>query len=282
MVRLKNIIIAGAENKTIALDLFFEEHSTALPVVIYAHGFNGFKDWGNFDLIAEQFASAGFALLKFNFSHNGTTAAEPESFTDLEAFGNNNYSKQLTDLALVTDWICNPANKYQQVINANEIYLAGHSMGGGASILHAAQDSRIKKLITWASVSECKTPWGTWPQEKLQEWKTSGVQYYTNSRTKQELPMYYQLYEDYTTHTDKLNIKKAAENLAIPVLICHGTLDTAVPLQKAYDLKSWFASAELFLVESDHVFGRSHPWAADNLPQPMQAVVDKSIEFLKP
>ena len=281
MMRVKNIIIPGSNNMAITLDLFYKKVSTALPVVIYAHGFNGFKDWGNFDLIADQFAAAGFLLLKFNFSHNGTTPDQPYDFTNLEAFANNNYSRQLTDLAIITDWICSASNIYRDVMSADEIYLMGHSMGAGISILHAAHDSRIKKLITWASITECKTPWGTWPQDKLEEWKRSGVQYYTNSRTKQELPMYYQLYEDYTNNTDKLNIQEAAKNLSIPVLICHGSADTAVPVQKAYDLKSWFPLAQLFIVESDHVFGRSHPWTEDNLPGPMQAVVDKSISFLK-
>jgi uncharacterized protein len=277
---IKNILLTGAFNKPIALDLFFKEDGVQKPVVIYAHGFNGFKDWGNFDLVAQQFAAAGFVFLKFNFSHNGTTTTHPEDFADLDAFGNNNYSKQLTDISLVTDWLCNTGNAYQAAIDRNQIYLIGHSMGGGICILHAANDNRIKKIITWASISECKTPWGNWPTNKMKEWKTSGVQYYTNSRTQQQLPLYYQLYEDYIQNTDGLDIEKAIKNLSIPILLCQGTLDTAVPLQKALDLKSWQPSAQLFTVESDHVFGRTHPWKYDHLPSAMQEVVEKSIQFL--
>jgi len=280
MHAIKNLIVAGANNKPITLDLFFEESQGHRPVVIYAHGFNGFKDWGNFDLIAKQFAAAGFVMLKFNFSHNGTSPGQPEVFTDLEAFGNNNYSKQLKDLELVTNWVSDPQNNYHAAINPQHIYLMGHSMGGGIAILHAAKDSRIKKLITWASVSKCKTPWGSWTKEKMQEWKTNAVQYYTNGRTKQELPMYYQLYEDYVQNAESLDIEKAIKSLTIPVLICHGTLDTAVDVQKAYDLKSWLPAAQLFTVATDHVFGRSHPWTSMDLPAPMQEVVDKSIAFL--
>ena len=92
----------------IALDIFFENDQEQRPVVIYVHGFNGFKDWGNFDLIAKKIAAAGYVLVKFNFSHNGTTPEQPEEFADLEAFGNNNYSKQLEDLRLVIDWVCDP------------------------------------------------------------------------------------------------------------------------------------------------------------------------------
>jgi uncharacterized protein len=281
LVSIKNILIPGADNKPIAMDLFFKEDATNLPVVIYAHGFNGFKDWGNFDLIAQQFAAAGFVLLKFNFSHNGTTPAQPQDFTDLEAFGNNNYSKQLKDLEMVTNWVCNPSNIYRDKTDVKAIYLVGHSMGGGISILHAAKDKRIKKLITWASISQCKTPWGSWSPDKITEWKKNGVQYYTNSRTGQQLPLYYQLYEDYDKHAAQLNIQAAATSVQIPVLICHGTKDVAVPVEEASNLKSWFQNAQLYIVESDHVFGRSHPWMQTVLPAPMQAVLEKSIAFLK-
>ena len=281
MPSVKNIIIPGANKLPVAIDIFFENEQEQKPVVIYAHGFNGFKDWGNFDLIAEKFSAAGYVLVKFNFSHNGTTPETPEEFTNLEAFGNNNYTKQLTDLQLVIDWVCDPANSYHSVINSNKIYLMGHSMGGGIAILYAAADKRIKKLITWAAISECKTPWGTWPAEKMQQWKETGVAHYHNSRTHQQMPMYYQLYEDYLQNMERLDIQKAIGQLDIPILICHGTTDLAVPVENAYTLKTRQPSAQLFINESDHVFGRKHPWTDNELPASMKEVVEACLQFLK-
>jgi dienelactone hydrolase len=281
MHSIKNILLTGSGNKPISLDLFFKNKNKASPVVIYAHGFNGFKDWGNFDMLANKFAEEGFVLLKFNFSHNGTSPEHPDEFTDLEAFGNNNYSRQLEDLGLIIDWVCDPLNIHHSAIDSNQIYLIGHSMGGGICTLQAAADKRIKRLITWAGISECTTPWGNWPPEKMKEWKESGVQYYTNSRTKQQLPIYYQLYEDYHQNQDRLSIQKAIKSLTIPILICHGKLDKAVPVEKAFELQQWQPSAKLFLVESDHVFGRSHPWTSNELPQAMKEVLEASLQFLK-
>ncbi len=281
MQRIKNIQIAGAHQRPILLDIFFEETHDRRPVVLYAHGFNGFKDWGNFDLIAEQFAAAGFVFVKLNFSHNGTTVQAPEDFVDTEAFGNNNYTIQLKDLQCVTDWLCQADNPHSDVIDANNISLIGHSMGGGISILFTAEDNRIKNLITWASISECKTPWGNWPLEKMEVWKQTGVQYYTNSRTKQDLPLYYQLHKDFLNNEQRLNIEAAMKQISVPVLICHGTADKAVPVQNAYNLQNWKPSATLFTLDTDHVFGRHHPYTDSHLPTAMQSVVDESISFLK-
>ncbi|MBC7865972.1 MAG: alpha/beta hydrolase [Gloeobacteraceae cyanobacterium ES-bin-316] len=277
---IKNILLDGADGMPLLLDLFFEDANGSKPVVIYAHGFNGFKDWGNCDLVAEQFANAGFVFLKFNFSHNGTAPENPEEFSDLEAFGNNNYSIELRDLEQITNWVCDELNPYSAAMNIREVYLTGHSMGGGISILYAAKDLRIKKLITWAAINECKTPWGNWPEHKIKEWKDTGVAYYINTRTKQELPLYYQLHEDYIKNSERLDIKKAIQNLSIPILICHGSLDTSVPVQKAIELKSWQPFAEIFIIETDHGFGRSHPWTKEVVPAAMQSIIDVSILFL--
>src|SRR6187402_3181476 len=89
----KNLLLPRQLGRPILTDIFFEEGGGPKPVLIYAHGFNGFKDWGNFDLLAQQFAAAGFVLIKFNFSHNGTTPEAPEDFVDLESYAENNYSR---------------------------------------------------------------------------------------------------------------------------------------------------------------------------------------------
>lgn len=277
---MKNeITVPGSKHKPIALDITFNEASGKCPVIIYAHGFNGFKDWGNFDLIAKQFVEAGFTFVKFNFSHNGTTPEHPRDFADLEAFGENNYTKELFDLRRVIDWISDPANEYSSRIDVTRIGLIGHSMGGGISIIQTAEDNRIKALVTWASISQCKTPWGNWPADKMKAWKESGVQYYTNGRTKQEMPLHYQLFEDYEQNTARLNILQAAENIQVPFLICHGTEDAGVPVQSAKDLHAAHPGAALFILPGDHVFGRKHPWAGTDLPDAMQQVVDENIAF---
>ncbi len=273
------MVIGGAKNKPLVLDIYYN-NLVPQPAIIYMHGFNGFKDWGNFDLIAEQFAESNFTFIKFNGSHNGTTTGQPEVFADPEAYGQNNYTIELTDLQNVIDWTIDDNNPHSAAIDKEKIFLIGHSRGGGIALIKALEEPAIRAIITWASVAECKTPWGSWSDERIALWEKTGVEYYINSRTREKLPIYYQLYQDYQNNKDRLDLKNKLHQLKIPLLICHGSLDEVVPVEKAYQLHSRAQKAELFILESDHVFGRKHPWTENKLPRPMQEVVSRSILFL--
>ncbi len=276
----KDIIIIGSNHRPMGTDVVYNKNGKKKPVIIYIHGFNGFKDWGNFDLIATQFAEAGYFFIKSNLSHNGTSLSHPNDFVDLEAYGHNNYSTELADTYSIIQWVLNNDNHYASELNSEKIILFGHSRGGGISILAANQHKSVKALITWASIAECKTPWANWPEEKMKDWKEKGVQYYSNKRTNQEMPLYYQLYEDYINHLHEFDIKSAIANLQIPILLCHGTQDEAVPYEKALHLKAYQPSAKLITLHSDHVFGRKHPWTETYLPTATQDAISESIIFL--
>ncbi|MBA2745995.1 MAG: alpha/beta hydrolase, partial [Flavisolibacter sp.] len=61
----------------------------------------------------------------------------------------------------------------------------------------------------------------------------------------------------------------------------HGTKDEAVTVDAAYAIHKHAANSELFILETDHVFNRKHPWMEDHLPEAMEQVVQRSIAFLK-
>ena len=95
MIKLQNIQIKGKHGLPILLDLNYIQTNTEKPLVVFCHGYKGFKDWGPWNLVAKNFADAGFVFAKFNFSHNGGTVEQPIDFPDLEAFGQNNFIKEL-------------------------------------------------------------------------------------------------------------------------------------------------------------------------------------------
>ena len=119
---IKNFIVDGKHKKPIVTDVFFEETNQPKPVVIFCHGYKGFKDWGAWNTMAEAFAKAGFFFIKFNFSHNGGTVNQPIDFPDLEAFGNNNYTIELDDLESIIDW-ASSNTEYKNEIDLENISL---------------------------------------------------------------------------------------------------------------------------------------------------------------
>lgn len=276
MKEIKNIQINGSKNKLILLDYFYKEDGTAKPIVIFSHGFKGFKDWGHFNLVAQQFAEAGFVFIKFNFSHNGTTPIDPEKFSDLEAFGNNNYIIELDDLKKVIDWSLSAA-QLKNESDGSKLYLLGHSRGGGITILKAGEDERVKKIVTWASVSEMNRN----KQLTLETWKKDGVVYAKNARTKQNMPLYYQFYETIIANKERLNINHAVKRLRIPFFIVHGTADKAVKYHDAEELLRSAKHGKLLMIDNgDHTFGVTHPFI-EPMPEMATEVIKKTIEFFK-
>jgi uncharacterized protein len=272
---MKNILIEGSAGKPIVLDVFLADNPQA-PLVIFSHGFKGFKDWGAFNIVAQSFAQEGISFLKFNFSYNGTTPSDLLNFLDLEAFGNNNFSIEMDDLGLVIDWA---EQNLLDKVDTKQIALLGHSRGGGISILKAREDDRVKKVVSWASVSNFEN---RLPKEKDHIWKERGVAYVYNGRTNQQMPMYYQFREDFYQSQDRLDIPAAASSLSTPLLIVHGTADPTVALSEAHQLKNYVLNSELYLVEgADHVFNVKHPLEEIVLSKELQLVVDKTISFLK-
>ena len=195
----------------------------------------------------------------------------PIDFPDLESFGKNNYIKELDDLKDVINW-SQEYFKKNPLINEENLCLLGHSRGGGICILKAAQDQRIKKLITLASVCEFDTR--TTAISDLNLWRKKGVAFVLNARTKQQMPHYYQFYENFIAHKDTLNIKKATKILNIPVLIIHGDNDTSVNMQEAKKLHKWYPRSTLKIIEgANHVFNTKHPWIDSTIPSIFSSVI---------
>lgn len=273
----KNIRIEGSKSKPVLLDIYYNESHSPKPLVIFVHGFKGFKDWGHFDLLAKTFAQQGFVFLKFNFSYNGTTPDNPTAFEDLEAFGNNNYVIELDDLALVMNWALTEESLAGE-LEKEALYLLGYSRGGGISILKAAEDPRVKKLVTWASVSDFLN---RHKKVTIDTWHEKGVVFTYNARTKQQMPLYLQFYETLQENKARLNVLQAAKKLNIPFLIVHGTNDEAVALKDGEDLHRACRHSELLVVgEAGHTFGVSHPFNDLLFPAHAQFVIEKTISFL--
>lgn len=272
--------IRGSDNKPIDIDVRTPVKSAdKIPFIIFSHGFKGFKDWGTFNMIADWFAEKGLGFVKFNFSHNGVTPESPLDFVDLDAFAKNTFSKEMDDLGSVMDFVLSEPFLKENNFDPDQLYLIGHSRGGGISILKTAEDKRVRKLVTWGAVNDFGK---YWTPDVVKKWEKAGQMEVLNSRTGLQMPLNYSLYEDYQKHLDRLYIQAAVIKINVPFLIIHGRNDETVGVSAAYEMNDWNKDCtEIYIVEeANHVFGAKHPWDSGHLPKLTEEVLHKTLKFL--
>lgn len=258
MIQKGQFTIKGSNEKTIFGDATYDDKNTNIGTIIFVHGFKGFKDWGAHNLIADWFAKNGYRYVKFNLSYSGVNAENLNDVTDMEAFADNTISKELFDVDRIVDYV---SNTYP----SSPIYLIGHSRGGGLSIIKAANDSRINKLITWSSIADFSS---LWKKEQEAEWIKTGKIYVENARTKEKMPLNSTLLEDFNKHKEEFSILNAAKRIDIPWLILHGDDDVNVSFSVAQQLAQKQLNAKIQKIEgANHVYGASHPYTSASLPE---------------
>lgn len=241
------------------------------PTVVICHGFKGFMQWGFFPHVATLLAERGFAAVRFNFSGAGMRPGD-EEVTDLAAFRDNTYSRELEDLLAVLDAL---AEDPEEVVGSDELDLGrlglfGHSRGGAAALLAAAHHEwaeRVGALVTWAAIATVDR----FDEEQKGDWHRQGTATVVNSRTGQELPLGLGLLEDVETNRLKLDLEAAAGRREAPWLIVHGGADESVPVHEAQRLEVAASDPhELKLIDgTGHTFGAKHPFAG-----PTPALID--------
>ena len=275
-IQKHELSIEGFNKRLITLDISIPVSKTALPLIVFCHGFKGFKDWGHFNWVAESAAQQGLAFLKFNFSHNGINPENLTELSNLEAFAENNYSIELHDLGAVINYAVENSPVFN--INPKEIYLVGHSRGGGIALLKAAEDKKVKKLALWASLSEFDS---FFRPATIEEWQKNGVVYAENKRTGQQLPLNKQFYDDYLKNKATLDVRKSAKMLEIPLLIIHGDQDESVDIAHAEFLYNLVQHSIFIKVEGgNHTFGAKHPFNPDTDASDMlDELLENTFEF---
>lgn len=277
IVKVDRFLLTSPGNLEISVSCFRSiEDQLNSPLIIFAHGFKGFKDWGGFPYMMNKFAEAGFVAVSFDFSHNGTAADTPMDFTKLDLFANNSHSIELEDLGTVIDHFYSNADKYK--IDKSRIALIGHSRGGAAVILKSASDKRVKALVTLASVADVNR----YTEKQREQWRKKGYIEIPNTRTNQMMRMNVSFLNDIENNTEKLDIKKAVSKLKIPYLIIHGKEDLAV---KVTDAEALYSIAdkdmtELVIIDgTGHTFGVEHPFKGTT--GAFDEVIKNTISFMK-
>lgn len=272
MVEKTHFILTGSNDKIILGDSTFDENHLKQEVVLFIHGFKGFKDWGAHHLVAEFFATHGYRFIKFNLSHSGVIPESPHDVTDMESFAFNTISKELADVKTVINYIAH-------IYPTHKLTLMGHSRGGGLTILKGIDDPRVSRIVTLSAIDDFSSLWKPAQEE---EWENTGRIFVENARTKEKMPLNSTLLKDFRSNKDNFNIQAAAAQIAIPWLIIHGDADVNVPFSAAENLARLQPKAILKNIEgANHVFGASHPYPDTVLPPQLQQACDETLQFLE-
>jgi esterase/lipase len=278
MLILKNIHIKQKNGRDIDVDTYFIDTDRTKNndrLMIFAHGFKGFKNWGGFPYMLSRIAEKGYFTAGFNFTYNGVEESNPMEFTRLDLFSENTISKELADLNSVIDYFYTNSDTFN--ISKEKIVLIGHSRGGGVSIIQSSEDKRIKSIITLASISG----FDRYSAEHKRKWKEKGFFEVLNSRTNQMMRLNSTLLEDIEMNRDRFDISKSVSKINIPFLIIHGREDQSVKFTEAEEIykHSNKETTKIFPVEhTGHTFGIVHPFSGTT--RAFEAVIEKIISFL--
>ncbi|EFM12570.1 conserved hypothetical protein [Paenibacillus curdlanolyticus YK9] len=225
------------------------------PVVIISHGFKGFKDWGWFPYVAESLADRGFGVISFNYSRNGVKESD---FDELDKFARNTFSQDQEDLSALCAALSNGELPLASNLDLQQVYLVGHSRGGGASIVYAAEHpTAIGAVAAWNSIAKPNLFDAAF-RDKV---RLNGVAYMPNARTKQLMPIHADFFDDLEQNEERFNIAEHAGKLAMPLLVIQGDRDSERILTDNRLLRQSAQQAlHITIAGADHTFNSGHPF----------------------
>ncbi len=249
-----------------------------LPLLIFAHGFKGFRNWGFIPYVCSKFAEAGSICVRLDFSMNGIIDDVNQKYDD-EVFRKNTVSREVSDLSeLIEKFISNQLGieNFHRRWNG-DVFLVGHSLGAAVSVLTAKKFQSITKISLWASVSQLNR--NTDRQKEI--WKQNGSIEILINTTGQKLHLDYTYIEDKESSFENNAIINELKKLNYPVQIIHPKNDMTVNIKEAEELKSTASDIrkrELIVIEkSGHTFNSRHPFSGTN--DALESAIKHTINF---
>ena len=245
----------------------FDAGQNARALVIVVHGFKGFKNWGFFPFLAERLMQHRLVVCRFNMSRSGI-GDDPETFTRLDLFEGDTYSRQLADLATVVGYA-------QQQFPSLPTFLLGHSRGGGIALLGARDVPNLHGVVTWSAISHVDR----WDDATKRDWRARGFIEAVNQRTGQVMRMSSAMLDDCEANAERLDIVAAASQLRTPLLAIHGARDESVPADEGRILASHAPNASLLIIgAATHTFNAIHPLV--HVPFELLLAAEVSAHFI--
>ncbi len=249
--------IVNAAGDLIRGDFRYLDDGLLKPLVLVCHGFNTNKDWGPFPYLGKRLAEAGFCTYVFNFSHNGV-GDDSAVFSEYDRFSKNTPGKELDDVQTILNAFA-AGDPGGGIVDVKRIGMAGHSRGGGISVLTAAGDTRVKSVVAWSTISAFLR----YTPEEREGWVRRGYLplRYGSTRTllRYEVSVLYDLEEN----KERYDLLNGVRRLKVPTLFIHGSGDEIVSPDEArslYDASDKTLTKFVLLEGAGHTYGVEHPF----------------------
>ncbi|WP_110930373.1 alpha/beta fold hydrolase [Paenibacillus bouchesdurhonensis] len=247
----------------------FPARDEAAGLIIIAHGYKGFKDWGMFPYIAEQL-SKHHEVVTFNFSHNGI-GHNPLEFTELERFAVNTYERELNDLKSLISHL-----RREEKLRSLPLFLLGHSRGAGVCLVYALDHQEdVTGILSWNGV----TSLDLFTEAQKQEMRENGRSYVMNGRTGQQMPLDVAILEDLERQQERYNILKRIPSATFKIALIQGSNDGAHLREGSSSLVSIRPDIPwIHIPGGNHTFNTVHPFQGTTAP--LEEALKASLLFI--
>lgn len=245
------------ESREIRFDIRYEQSKRPKPLLIFLHGFKGFRNWAFIPLICEEVAKSGGIAINVDFSMNGIVE-DNMPFYDESIFFLNTLSSMRDDIEqLLASIGGGELSDLLREANFNgELILAGHSMGAALAMLFCVHPA-VTKLILMSPVATFDRH--TDRHKKL--WKDKGFVEIKALSSNQVLKLSSDFIEDKEKNFPREIVIDSAHNCNKPILIIHGSEDLTVKVSEAMQIYNACPNCcDFEIIENaGHTFGSAHP-----------------------
>ena len=206
-----------------------KDHSGKCPLVIVIHGFTGHMEETHITAVCETLNAIGFATLRADMYGHGNSDGQ---------FENHTLYKWLTNALTLIDYA-------RGLDFVTDLYLCGHSQGGMTVMLAGAMKHDVIKGLIPLS-----------PAWMIPEAARNGTllgQNFDPDHIPDVLPAWGDrgLNGNYVRVAQTIHVEDAIDRYTGPVLIVHGDLDEAVPVEYGIRAAERYRDCRLVIIRGD-------------------------------
>lgn len=223
---LQALQLVGARGQRLAAWLALPAQAAAgqaVPAVVAVHGWgaNASTLWP----VVDPLRAAGIAVLLFDAAAHGHSS--DEEFSSLPRFAE--------DVAAALAWLRTDAR-----IDAQRVALLGHSVGAAAVLLHGARHGGVRAIVSLSAFAHPRELMERWMREHRipRGWIGNTILEHVQATIGERF--------------ERIAPVNLVRDIACPVLLVHGAMDTTVPLADACRLRAALREGELLVVDGEH------------------------------